>query len=62
MTIRQVASLIVTVNAVLFLLGVFWLPILLVVQGLVSVIALGVLYYWIAQLENDFDKEREGSA
>ena len=59
MTIRQVASLVVTVNAILFLLGVLWLPVLLVVQGFVSVAALGVLYFWITQLEDDVDKEKE---
>ena len=57
MTIRQVASLVVAVNAVLFLLGVLWFPTLLVVQGVVSVLALGVLYVWIAQLEDDVDKK-----
>jgi len=57
--IRQTAALLVALNAALFLLGVTWFPVLLVVQGLVSVIALGSLYFWIAQLDDDLVEEIE---
>jgi len=58
--IRQTAALLVALNAALFLLeGVTWFPVLLVVQGLVSVIALGALYFWIAQLDDDLEEEIE---
>jgi hypothetical protein len=57
MTIRQTASVIVAANAILFALGLLWFPLLLVVQGFVSVVALVVLCIWISELENDVDKE-----
>ena len=59
MTIRQTVALTVVANAVLFLLGIIWFPSLLIVQGFISVIALGVVYYWVAQLEDDVDKKRD---
>ena len=57
--IRQTLAFLVALNAVLLLLGLLYFSALLVVQGFVSVIALGVIYYWIAQLEDDFDKTRK---
>jgi len=55
--IRQTVAFLVTLNVVLFLLGIAWFPFLLVVQGLVSVAALSALYFWIAQLDDDLEKE-----
>jgi hypothetical protein len=48
--IRQTAASLVVLNAVLFMFGIVWFPVLLVVQWLVSVVALVVLYFCIAQL------------
>jgi membrane protein implicated in regulation of membrane protease activity len=58
MTLRQTVYVLVAVNAILFIVGVLLYPVLLQVQGFVSIVALVLLAYWVAQLENDVDKPK----
>jgi len=55
--IRHTASIIVAIDAILFFLDLIWLPILLVIQGFLSVVALIVLIIWVSELQEDFDKK-----
>jgi hypothetical protein len=55
--IRHTASIIVAIDAILFFLDLIWLPILLVIQGFLSVVALTVLIIWVSELQEDFDKK-----
>ena len=59
MAIRQVVAGIIVLYTILFLVAVLWLPSILIIQPLLSILIFVLLYFWIAQLEEDLDKKTE---
>ena len=59
MAIRQVVAGIIVLYTVLFLVAFLWLPSILIIQPLLSILIFVLLYFWIAQLEEDLDKKTE---
>ncbi len=59
MILRETVYAIVVINTILFLIGFLCFPILLTIQGFVSVIALIILVFWISDLQKELDKTND---
>jgi hypothetical protein len=58
MTLRETVAVIAIINILLFVLA-YWIPILYLVQGLISCIAIIILVLWIGDLEKEVDKKKQ---